>query len=369
MFDIKKTNNKWEIILPSTWEKIDSDIIYRDFEEKLTKPLPEKIIINAINLKSWDSTLAIFITDIYKITKQKNINIENKNFSQDLITLLSLVNKPQIKPSIPKVKKLDFLSNIGNSFLILITKIKDVLKFLKQTLLSIGRTINGTVVMRPIDFFFALDDCGPKAIGIVSLISFMVGLILAFVGAIQLKLFGAEIYIATLVSIGMTRIMGAIMTGIIMAGRTGSSYAATIGTMQVNEELDAMKTMGISRIDFLLIPRLLALTIAMPFLTILSDIMGIIGGGFVGIILLDIPCLEYLKYTTQSFTTTNFLVGLFHGLAYAIIIALCGCYYGLNCGRDADSVGQTTTKAVVSSIVWMIVITGIITVIFERLGI
>ncbi|MDE6224015.1 MAG: ABC transporter permease, partial [Alphaproteobacteria bacterium] len=331
--------------------------IYRDFEEQLTKPLPEKIIINAINLKSWDSTLAIFITDIYKITKQKNINIENKNFSQDLITLLSLVNKPQIKPSIPKVKKLDFLSNIGNSFLILITKIKDVLKFLKQTLLSIGRTINGTVVMRPIDFFFALDDCGPKAIGIVSLISFMVGLILAFVGAIQLKLFGAEIYIATLVSIGMTRIMGAIMTGIIMAGRTGSSYAATIGTMQVNEELDAMKTMGISRIDFLLIPRLLALTIAMPFLTILSDIMGIIGGGFVGIILLDIPCLEYLKYTTQSFTTTNFLVGLFHGLAYAIIIALCGCYYGLNCGRDADSVGQTTTKAVVSSIVWMIVIT------------
>ncbi|MBD5405014.1 ABC transporter permease [bacterium] len=369
MFQIKKTNTIWEIILPATWEKIDSETTYTDFVNKLSKPLPEKIIINAENLKNWDSTLAIFITDISKITKQKNINVANKNFPTDLIALLKLVNKPQTKPSIPKIKTLDFLSNIGNKFLIISSNIKDVLQFLKQTLSSLKRTINGTVVMRPIDFFFALDDCGPKAIGIVSLISFMVGLILAFVGAIQLKLFGAEIYIATLVSVGMTRIMGAIMTGIIMAGRTGSSYAATIGTMQVNEELDAMKTMGISRIDFLLIPRLLALVIAMPLLTIISDIMGIIGGGFVGIVLLDIPCLEYLKYTTQSFTTTNFLVGLFHGFAYAIIIALCGCYYGLNCGRDADSVGQTTTKAVVSSIVWMIVITGIITVIFERLGI
>ncbi len=369
MLEVKKINNIWEIILPADWAKIDSENIFADITSQIKNKHPEKIILNAENVKSWDSTLAIFILDITNFTNKKKIPFQQKKFPHNLTTLLTLVNKQQSKPSMPEIKQLDFLSRIGNWYLNLIAKIKKVLNFLHEVDASLIRAIKGNLVMRPIDFFFALDDCGPKAIGIVSLISFMVGLILAFVGAIQLKLFGAEIYIATLVSIGMTRIMGAIMTGIIMAGRTGSSYAATIGTMQVNEELDAMKTMGISRIDFLLIPRLLALTIAMPILTIISDIMGIIGGAFVGIILLDIPWQEYLKYTTQSFSTQNFLVGLFHGLAYAIIIALCGCFYGLNCGRDADSVGQTTTKAVVSSIVWMIVITGIITVICERLGI
>ena len=145
-------------------------------------------------------------------------------------------------------------------------------------------------VMRCTDFLSAIDDCGPKSIAIVSLISFLVGLILAFVGAVQLKEFGAQIYVASLVTIGMCRIMGAIMVGIIMAGRTGSSYAATIGTMQVNEELDALQTMGFSRIDFLVTPRLLALLISMPILTMLADIMGMIGGGFVGVLLWDYLC-------------------------------------------------------------------------------
>ena len=223
--------------------------------------------------------------------------------------------------------------------------------------------------MRRIDLWFALEDAGPKAIGIVSLISFMVGLILAFVGAIQLKSFGAQIYVASLVSIGMTRIMGAIMTGIIMAGRTGASYAATIGTMQVNEELDALKTMGVSRTDFLVLPRILALTLTMPLLTMLSDFMGILGGATVGVFMLDISPQEYWKYSVDAFNLTNFFVGLFHGLVFGWVIALCGCYYGIHAGRNADSVGIATTKAVVSAIVWMIVMTGIITWICEVIGI
>ena len=142
--------------------------------------------------------------------------------------------------------------------------------------------------MRKIDWLFALEDCSYKAVGIVSLISFMVGLILAFVGAIQLKMFGAEIYIASLVTIGMIRIMGAIMTGVIMAGRTGASYAATIGTMKVNEEIDALKTMGLNENEFLVLPRVLSLVVAMPILTMIADIVGILGGAFVAVLALDI---------------------------------------------------------------------------------
>ena len=181
--------------------------------------------------------------------------------------------------------------------------------------------------------------------------------------------FSAQIYVASLVAIGMTRIMGAIMVGIIMAGRTGASYAATIGTMQVNEEIDALKTMGIPVADFLVLPRIMALTIATPFLVILADFMGIIGGAAVGVLILDIPAPEYYKYTLNALDMTNFLVGLFHGLVFGIVISLCGCYFGIYCGRNADSVGKATTQAVVSAIVWMIVVTGIITVIFEALGI
>ena len=234
---------------------------------------------------------------------------------------------------------------------------------------SAFRFLSGQAVMRRVDWLFALEDCSYRAVGIVALVSFMVGLILAFVGAIQLKNFGAQIYVASLVAIGMTRIMGAIMVGVVMAGRTGASYAATIGTMQVNEEIDALKTMGIPVTDFLVLPRIAALTLTMPLLVMLADFMGILGGASVGVGMLGIPAEEYWNYSIKALDMDNFLVGLFHGLVFGVIISVCGCYYGVYCGRNADSVGKATTRAVVSAIVWMIVATGIITWIFEVLGI
>ena len=159
------------------------------------------------------------------------------------------------------------------------------------------------------------------------------------------------------------------MVGIIMAGRTGSSYAATIGTMQVNEELDALQTMGLSSIDFLVLPRLFSLLIAMPILTMFADFAGMLGGAFVGIFMMDLPYQEYWKFAFDAFNLKNFLVGIFHGFCFGFIIAVCGCYSGLNCGRNADSVGVATTQSVVRAIVWMIVATGIITLICMELGI
>lgn len=319
-------------------------------------------------LQRWDSSLLSFVYEVSLLAQAQHVELDISQLPDNLKELINLANAVDRKPTQQGSSRLGFLEKIGKKTIGFLKSTGSVLGFLKEVICSIGRFVSFRSVMRRIDFYAALEDCGPKALAIVSLISFLVGLILAFVGAVQLQTFGAQIYVASLVTIGMCRIMGAIMVGIIMAGRTGSSYAATIGTMQVNEELDALQTMGLSKTDFLVLPRMLALILAMPILTMLSDVMGMIGGAFVGIILIGVPYQEYWKYAFEAFTLKNFLVGIFHGFCFGFIISLCGCYSGLTCGRNADSVGLATTKSVVCAIVWMIVMTGIITVICQELG-
>ncbi len=262
-----------------------------------------------------------------------------------------------------------FLEAVGRWGLGVYAAIWRGVSFIGAAFAAVGRFVRGGVFIRRVDWWAAFDAVGPRAVLIVSLISFLIGLILAFVGAAQLKLFGAHVYVASLVAIAAIRIMGAMMTGIIMAGRTGAAYAATIGTMQVNEELDALRVMGISSMDFLVLPRLIAMAVCMPVLTMLADFMAILGGAAVGCGMFHIPMAEYYSYTVQALDIQNFAVGIFHGWVYGIIIALCGCYYGIRCGRDAGAVGRATTSAVVSSIVWMVVATGFLTFLFEVLGI
>jgi len=231
------------------------------------------------------------------------------------------------------------------------------------------RMFGGKARFRRSDLFLNLQECGAQALPIVSLISLLVGLILAFVGAIQLKMFGAQIYVASLVGIAMVRVMGAIMTGIIMAGRTGASFAAQLGTMQVNEEIDALQTMGFSAMEFLVLPRMLALFIMMPLLCLYADLMGILGGFVVGVGMLDLGVMEYFNQTKEAVGLTNLWIGLFHGAVFGVIIALAGCMRGIQCGRSASDVGDATTSAVVTSIVSIIVATAIITIVCNTLGI
>lgn len=328
----------------------------------------KEISIDAKDLHQWDSTLVVVLCELVKIAKQKSLKLNLDNLPDNLHRLLDLAFTVDRKPEKKSPLRAPWLEALGNWGMNIFSAFKKGLSFMHRCAISLGRFFASKAVMRKVDFMFALEDCSYKAVGIVSLVSFMIGLILAFVGAIQLKAFGAQIYVASLVAIGMTRIMGAIMVGVIMAGRTGASYAATIGSMQVNEEIDALKTMGIPTTDFLVLPRIVALTISIPFLTVLADFMGVLGGASVGVLLLDIAPQEYVKYSLEALDMTNFLVGVFHALVFGVVISLCGCYYGIYCGRNADSVGKATTQAVVSAIVWMIVMTGIITLILEVLG-
>jgi len=231
------------------------------------------------------------------------------------------------------------------------------------------RLARGKARFQRSEFISILQSCGAEALPIVSLISLLVGLILAFVGAVQLKMFGAQIYVASLVGIGMVRVMGAIMTGIIMAGRTGAAFAAELGTMQVNEEIDALQTMGISPMEFLVLPRMLALAVMMPLLCIYADLMGILGGLIVGVGMLDLSFMEYYNMTCSSVSIVNVWIGLFHGTVFGVLVALAGCLRGMQCGRSASAVGTATTSAVVTSIVSIIVATAIITVVCNVLGI
>ena len=366
-YEIKK--DTLEITISEDFLLYDNGKLKNALYESANNSSIKKITIDAKNLGQWDSTLVIILFELIKIANSRKISIEQNNFPKGLSSLINLAFAVNRNPPPPEQKSSLSLEAIGAWGYGIYQSFCKGLGFIGQSMKAFWKVIVGKSFMRGIDFSFALEACGLNALPIVSLISFMVGLILAFVGAVQLTSFGAQIYVASLVTIGMTRIMGAIMTGIIMAGRTGASYAAAIGTMQVNEEIDALKTMGINPVDFLVTPRMLALIITMPILTMWSDIMGMLGGGFVGVTMLGIPMQKYYELSVDAISLNNFLVGIFHGFIFGIVIAVCGCYYGINCGRNADSVGVSTTKAVVSAIIWMIIMTGIITVICQELEI
>lgn len=361
MVKIENTGDSVDIILENVLDSAHTPNI------SASQLRGKKVQIIGKNIESWNTDFVVNLFNVLQHVPKENITYSQ--LPEGMEQLLRLAFQVPFKQADLSSPKETFLERIGQWGLNFCRRVKKGSLFIYECLCSWARQLSGRAVYRSKDFWMILEDCGPKSILIVSLISFMVGLILAFVGAIQLKTFGAQIYVASLVTIGMTRIMGAVMTGIIMAGRTGASYAATIGTMQVNEELDALQTMGIARTDFLVLPRINALLLSMPILVLLSDFMGILGGCFVCVSFWGIPLSEYMKYTLNSFYINHFLVGVFHGIVFGYIIALCGCYFGVNCGRNADSVGAATTNAVVYSIVWMIVMTGFLTVVFQGLGI
>jgi phospholipid/cholesterol/gamma-HCH transport system permease protein len=304
-------------------------------------------------------------------------NFEGKNISTDISNLPSVFKRLlTLATAVPErdgVKKTaspsHFLDTIGHKATNILTESQKILFFIGELYLSLFRFIRGKARFQSQDFWQVVQECGPNALPIVTLISLLIGLILAFIGAIQLRLFGADIYVANLVAIGMTREMGAMMTAIIMSGRTGAAFAAKLGTMHVNEEIDAFKTMGIAAMDFLVLPRVLALILMMPLLTVYSNIIGILGGMWVAVGMLDISFLEYYQQTIRSITLVDCSTGIIKSFVFGVLIAGIGCMSGLQCGRTSSAVGDATTTAVVRSIVSIVIVDAVFTLIFQQLGI
>jgi len=261
------------------------------------------------------------------------------------------------------------IANLGLQTLELYRGGLEMLRFLGEIAQAVVRLVTGRARFRLAHLWLEVEEVGPKGLGIVSVISFLVGVILAYLGADQLRLVGAQIFIADLVAIGMVREVGALMTGIIIAGRTGAAFAAQLGTMQVNEEIDALRTLGVSPIDFLVLPRMLALMLMVPLLTLYAGFVGMLAGLLVSVTIFDIGVFEYYTETLRALELKHFFVGLSKGTVYGAMVAYAGCLRGMQCGRSAEAVGDAATSAVVTGILLITISASIMTIVYYQLGI
>jgi phospholipid/cholesterol/gamma-HCH transport system permease protein len=335
-----------------------------------TEPQVRRIGFDTERLTHWDSGLLTFLVKMRDLCSQRSIQLESDGLPEGVQRLLALASAvPEKKDARAKTMREPFFSQVGANTIDFVRSTGEMLGFIGEAFMAFMKFLGGRARYRRSDLILIIQQSGAQALPIVSLISVLVGLILAFIGAVQLMMFGAQIYVANLVGIAMVRVMGAIMTGIIMAGRTGAAFAAELGTMQVNEEIDALRTLGISPMEFFVLPRMLALALMMPLLCLYADLMGILGGLIVGITMLDLNPVVYFNQTRAAVSLTHFWVGLFHSIVFGVLVALAGCLRGMQCGRSASAVGQAATSAVVTGIVSIIVATGIITFICNILGI
>jgi len=367
----RPSENTLLVSLAGDWT-IGGDIPSVDeVNKQVDSDLPLQVLtFDTQDLGRWDSGLITFLLKVFDQCSQRQIDADRTGLPDGVRRLLDLAAAVPEKKDARKVA-LDepFLVQVGKASMDMARQVTGLTTFLGEATIAFGRFLVGKAKFRRTDLWLTIQQCGADALPIVSLISFLVGLILAFVGAVQLAMFGAQIYIANLVGIAMAREMGAIMTAIIMAGRTGAAFAAQIGTMQVNEEVDALKTMGISPMEFLVLPRMLALILMMPLLCLYSDLVGILGGFVVGTGMFDISFTQYMEQTSTSLNLTHFSIGVFKSAIFGVVVAIAGCLRGMESGRSASAVGDAATSAVVTSIVLIIVLDGIFAVVTNILGI
>lgn len=333
-------------------------------------PQVREIAFEARELTSWDSSVLTFLVELSEDCRRRGINVNRAGLPAGVQRLLNLAEAvPEKKGARQETAETPFLERVGNSAIGAGSSLGEMLKFLGEMTLTFIKLFRMKVRFRAVDLFLLIQQSGAQALPIVTLISFLVGVILAFVGAVQLKQFGAQIYVADLVGIAMIREMGAMMTGIIMAGRTGAAFAAQLGTMKVTQEIDAFTTMGFSPLEFLVLPRVIALVLMMPLLCLYSDFVGVLGGAAIGVGMLDLSWTTYFRETANAISLTDVFGGVFKSSVYGVLIALAGCLRGIQCGNSSSAVGDAATSAVVTGIVAIVVACGVFAVVFYVLGI
>jgi phospholipid/cholesterol/gamma-HCH transport system permease protein len=332
------------------------------------RPGVRRLAYETAALTHWDSGLISFLTNTAEICRTRAIAEDRAGLPAGLRRLLELAEAvPEKKGARSEAARSSFFERVGNVTIGYGLSVGEFLSFLGDLTLAFAKFLRGKARYRKIDLLEVIQECGPNAVGIVTLISFLVGVILAFMGAVQLSQFGASIYVADLVGIGMVRDMAAMMTAIIMSGRTGAAFAAKLGTMKVTQEIDT--TMGVSPLEFLVLPRVLALVLMMPLLCLFADLVGILGGLFVGITMLDLSADSYMRETISTLTLVNLFGGIIKGTFYGVLIAIAGCLRGFQCGNSSSAVGDAATQAVVMAIVMIVVACGLFAVVFNFLGI
>jgi phospholipid/cholesterol/gamma-HCH transport system permease protein len=328
-------------------------------------PAVRRLTFDAQGLGGWDSGLLTFLRKVEALCRERKITVDRSGLPDGIKRLLSLAEAvPERQGAGRRAAREPLPAHVGKGAMAAVAEVGGMLEFLGGAFLAFLRLLRGRASFRGSDLALLLQECGAQALPIVTLISFLVGAILAFIGAVQLQQFGAQIYVANLVGLAMALEMAAMMTAIIMSGRTGAAFAAQLGTMQVNQEIDALTTLGISPMEFLVLPRMLALVLMMPLLTIYANLMGMLGGAAISATMLDVSLAVYFHQIQEALTLKYFAQGLIKSAVYGVIIALAGCMRGVQSGRSAAAVGEAATSAVVTSIVGIIVASAVLTVIY-----
>ncbi|GIW40933.1 MAG: ABC transporter permease [Candidatus Binatia bacterium] len=341
-----------------------------DVEKEIERTKPVRVVFEGSRVAEWDTSLLAFLFRLSERCRELGVETDRSRLPAGLRRLLELAEAvPEAEEARREEAPRSFLARVGEATEAALGEAAEFLSFVGEVTLALVALARGRARCRLSDFLLMVQRCGADALPIVTVISFLVGLILAFVGAIQLQQFGASIYVADLVGIAMVREMGAMMTGIVMAGRTGAAFAAELGTMKVTQEVDALRTTGISPTEFLVLPRLLALFFMMPLLCVYSDFVGVLGGAAVGVSMLGLSWTTYYTQTTAAVTLGHLFGGILKAATYGALVAVAGCLRGMQCGRSSAAVGEAATSAVVTSIVLIIGACGVYAVVFYILGI
>ncbi|MGB0908869.1 MAG: MlaE family ABC transporter permease [Nitrospirales bacterium] len=359
------------VILVGSW-KLQAGLPTFAETEKAIEASPDlqRLTFDTRQVTTWDSGLVTFVLRILEYCSAHQIEVDRSALPEGVQRLVNLATAvPERQGAKRTISQNPWLARLGTGTMSVLDGAREMVTFIGEATQAFLALLMGKARFRRSDLMLTIQECGVQALPIVSLISFLVGLILAFVGAVQLQQFGAQIYVANLVGLGMAREMGAMMTGIIMGGRTGAAFAAQLGTMRVNQEIDAMTTLGLSPMEFLVLPRMLALSLMMPLLCLYADLMGILGGMVVGVSMLDLGFIQYFNQTQATLSLMDFFVGLVKSVVFGVLVAIAGCLRGMQCGNSSAAVGIAATSAVVTSIVFIVVSDSILTVIYDVIGV
>lgn len=318
-------------------------------------------------LGNYDSSLICYVIRCASFCSEHGIQFARETLPQNVEKLFSLSIANRRKLEAPHTSDMALLAVIGRWGERALSDAERALEFLGETTLAFKNLFCGKARFRWRDCVYFIQDCGINALPIVTLISFITGMILAYIGAMQLQQFGAIIYVASLIAIAMVREMGVIMTSVIMCGRTGSAFAAQIGSMQASEEISALRVLAINPVEYLVLPRILALTFMMPLLTLYSDFIGMLGGLFV-VGSMDVTLEQYWRQIVLTLNMAHVMSGVIKSVFFGFMVAWAGCYRGMVAGKSSLAVGDAATSAAVLGMVLIVIGDGIFAVLFNAIG-
>ncbi len=332
---------------------------------------PKQAIILLDGLKRLDTTGAFLILRLEERLRARGLIVSREGGTaahHELLALIARQQPDEPPPLLRPVSLVGFVEDIGRTTVAILNNFGILLSFFGAVVWTWLRGLLHPRRLRLVPLVYHMERAGVRAMPIVGLISFLIGAVVVNQGAVQLEKFGAEILVSDLVGIAVLRELGILLTAVILAGRSGSAFTAQIGSMVLNEEVDALRTMGLDPIEVLVLPRVFALVLTLPLLTFYADILGLLGGWLMALVSLDIDFLQFTTRLQEATSWHDFAIGLIKSVFFAIIIAVVGCFHGLVVARNAESVGQHTTASVVEAIFMVIVLDAFFAVFFTTIG-